>query len=450
MILIKHVIGVDLEDGKYLLINSLNGLMDKVGEPVVNIIKKWREVDGITPENDFEVSLYNALQSKGYLVNSRAEEEAKKNDIIKVLRENHQANADICKAMTFILTYDCNFRCPYCYECDVAAKKAVMTPEQIDAALEFAGDSLQAIGLFGGEPLMPSCRPSLEYLISKTPGKKYHIITNGYYLLEFYDLLSSLDIMKIIVTLDGEEEDHNKRRFLEGGRPTFQKIMQGVEHYLDASMPICIRMNLDDSNFEAGNRLRESLLERFAKHGELLTFEMSSMLSAGYDDETNIWEALYEKDAHLDNDERLRQNQLLSRSDHIINAFTQGTKLSPTYSFCYAHASNKYLVDPYGHIYPCLVSVGKEELAIGTYYPEVKFKENSIHNRNIESIPKCRNCEYSLLCGGGCPLRLPSYKDVLKPDCSHTRNQIHVMLPKIYKVNQHRTRGDKLANPIIL
>lgn len=436
MILIKHIILSDLGDEKYLLINSLDGRIDKIGQPVVDTLNKWRGLDNIVPENEFETSLYNALLSKGYIINNRAEEEARKNEIISILRTNHQANAKICKAITFILTYDCNFRCPYCYEGEITSKKAIMTPEQIDAALHFAGDSVTTIGLFGGEPLMPSCRSSLEYLISKTRDKSYHITTNGYYLEEFYDTLSPLNITSINVTLDGDEEAHNKRRYLADGSPTYKKVMRGIEKYLVSSIPICIRMNLDNSNSKVGYDLRKHLMDRFSKHSDYLTFEMSPMLTSDYNEKTNIVEELYELNAQASHDDQLRQNQLLGRSSPIMNAITLGKKIHPTYSYCFAHAGNTYLVDPYGYIYPCLIAAGIEDLAIGTYYPEVNLKENSVHDRNIETIPKCRSCEYSLLCGGGCPIRLPSYDDLLKPECMYTRSLIHVMLPKIYKINE--------------
>jgi len=90
------------------------------------------------------------------------------------------------------------------------------------------------------------------------------------------------------------------------------------------------------------------------------------------------------------------------------------------------------MVDPYGYIFPCLLAVGINELAIGTYYPNVEFKENSIRNRNIDTIPECRECTYSLLCGGGCALSIDDYSDVFKPVCFNIKNQIHNILPTFF------------------
>jgi len=79
--------------------------------------------------------------------------------------------------------------------------------------------------------------------------------------------------------------------------------------------------------------------------------------------------------------------------------------------------------------------VGKLPIAIGKYYPEVKYFEKSVRTRNIETIKECRDCHYSLLCGGGCPVKLEHYDNLYKPECFSIKNQIHNLLPKLFEVN---------------
>ena len=433
----KHIIPVDIGDGKTLIINSLNGLMDKVDEPVINIMKKWRDIDTVEPENDFEVELYTALKNRGYLAINSADEEQQKNAIVQKMREKQNAKTANCSHITFIMTYDCNFCCPYCFEGESYVKKEILTPAHIDSALELAGDNLKSVGLFGGEPLLLSNISALKYLISKTSDKKFSITTNGYYLVEFFDMLSKLDILHIMVTLDGEEGTHNSRRFLLDGSPSFEKIMQGIELYLKNKIPIRIRMNLDNDNLDEGIRLKQNLVTQFVKYAEWLTFEVSPMISDDAIERNDIFAELFCNDIELDYDERVRRNKMMNRFSPIVNTITAGAKLHPVYSFCHAHTANTLLVDPYGFIYPCLLSVGVEELAVGKYHPVVEWKENSIHARNIETIAECSDCVYSLLCGGGCPIGLPSYEDVMRPMCFSIKNQIHNILPRFYRMSEN-------------
>ena len=293
------------------------------------------------------------------------------------------------------------------------------------------GDELLSIGLFGGEPLLPKNKHAIEYIIAKAPDKFYNVTTNGYYLEEFFDVLSRINISSIMVTLDGEEDTHNSRRYLANGKPTFHKIIVGIEKYLENNIPICIRMNLDSSNYDESNQLKNNLLDRFSHCKDLLSFEISPMFESAIPERNAMFSELHKSDASFTVEEREQRNRLLSTFSPIVNIFTSGANLKPVYSFCTTHGSG-YLVDPNGLVFPCLLAVGQPESAIGTYYPNIEFKENSISNRNIDTIPECKECIYSLLCGGGCALALSDYTDVFKPVCYNIRNQIHNILPMFY------------------
>ena len=446
MKLIKHIIFTDIDDNKKLMINSLNGLMDQVDYSIFETITNWKASANIIPNTEWEKSLYDHLQARGYLVNSHDEEIAKKEQILEALRKrntNRKANKG---HITFIMTYDCNFRCPYCFEEMVSehdeeqathAKKAVLTPTLIDAALAFAGEDLRSIALFGGEPLLPKTRPALEYLLSRVPDKVYSIATNGYYLEEFFDLLSKINLSQVKVTLDGEEETHNSRRYLANKEPTYQKVMAGIKKYLENQIPVCIRMNVDASNIATGKRLKMKLLKEFSAFENLLSFEMSPIIGATINERAKIFLDLYHSDIENSQEERERRNRLFGTGTPFLNAITIKKRPEPVYTLCAAH-ENGFSFDPHGKIFPCLVAVGNDELAIGTYYPAVKFEENSLRDRNIDSIPQCRECKYSLLCGGGCALVLNDYRKLFRPECLTIKSQIHRLLPAFYQMEQRQ------------
>ena len=433
--LIKHMIFVDIDDGNKLMINSLRGTLDEINAPIYETLSKWRICEDITPENELETELFHSLKARGYLVDSYLEEIEKKEAILEVLRKNHKVKQENQLNITFVMTYDCNFRCPYCFEGDAHVKKAIISPEQIDTALKLAGNSLNNICLFGGEPLLPKTRTIVEYLFSKAPSATYNIITNGYYLEEFIDLLLDVKIHSVMVTIDGEEEHHNSRRFLEGGEATYQKIMSGIEKSLENSIPICIRMNVDKNNYNAAVILRQKLLDKFDKYKDILTFETSPILGMDHNDMIELQSKISFIDEGHAFEERIRRNRLLDVNGSIIDYLTLGKNIKPKYSFCYAHEDGM-VFDPYGDLYPCLVCVGNERYPMGKYHPEFEIKENTIRNRHIEKIPECNECIYSLLCGGGCPMKLPDVTNFFRPVCSSIKNQIYKDLPVIYKIRR--------------
>jgi len=430
------MIFVDIDETKKLVINSLNGTMDEVDMLTYETLAKWQQCEHITAETEDEKELLNTLESRGYLVENEAEEVERKNKILDVLRKNHEFDRANCQHMTFIMSYDCNFRCPYCFEGEACLKTEVMTTEQIDAALKLT-DSLQTICLFGGEPLLPKTRPAIEHLISKMPDKLYSVITNGYYLEEYVDLLSTVKIQTITVTLDGMEQTHNSKRYLADGGPTYQKILKGISKALEAKLAIRLRVNVAHDNLQEGLDLQKLLLEQLSKYGDLLTFEMVPMLGYSHTEKNDLLTDMFCTVLEHGNGERMRLNSAFAGLSPVVSAFAVGTSAKPIYSFCYAHRNN-LTVDPDGNLFTCLVTVGKKSMEAGKYYPSFEVYEHSIFNRNIDKIPECRECVYSLLCGGGCPMLLKDYSNLFKPVCSSNRSYIHDLLPKLYKAEKNK------------
>src|SRR5699024_500808 len=88
MKLIKNLIITKVDD-KYLLINSLTGVVDKIDSKTLAIITKWYGSNEIIPVDNVEKDLFNKLKSRGYLCNSHREEIKIKEKIISALREKH-------------------------------------------------------------------------------------------------------------------------------------------------------------------------------------------------------------------------------------------------------------------------------------------------------------------------------------------------------------------------
>ncbi|MCL2575610.1 MAG: radical SAM protein [Defluviitaleaceae bacterium] len=437
MKLIKHIVFVGLEDNNKLLLNTLNGNIAEINQEVYDAMSKWQECEKILPQNASEIELYDYLKSEGFLIENEQEEINRKNEILDVLRKANQEDRKHCRKITFVMTYDCNFGCAYCFEGEIRVNNAVIRPSQIDDALKLTNNDPEVIALFGGEPLLPKTRKSVEYIFEKMPDKTYEITSNGYYLEEFADLLAKVKMTSIMVTLDGEEHIHNQRRHLVNGKPTYQKIINGIEKCLENKIPILIRMNVDNDNVEDSFRLQEQLFEKFEKHKEFLQIQIAPLMQVPDLEKSNLAHDIHKENImHVNKNNKVLEKIPISNNP-VIRAIAQNLPMVPMYSFCYAH-QNQFFVDPYGKIFSCAITLGKNELATGQYQPTVAIKENSIYNRNIDTIPECRECIYSLICGGGCAMRLHNKENMFKPECSIVMAQIHDLLPKYYKLMQER------------
>ena len=435
MKLIKHIIIVDLDDGKKLLINSLHGHIDEIDKNTYDKIAQWQQLEDIdesilTIEDD---ELYEYLNNRGFLVHDDEEEARIKDAMLTMLRHANARDRKHRKLLTFILTYGCNFACTHCHNENKASN--TITKEQIDAALLLTDHHLEYIDFHGGEPLLPKTKPLMAYIFQNIPDKKFGINTNGYHLDEFVDLLKTVHVYRVTVTLDGIDESHDKRRTLSDGNPTFNKIIMGIEKCLENNLPIRIRTNV--TSVTETDKIKNYFNKHTQKYGDLITFEDATPKILPHEPSNHVIADIYRSSIHDTPQDRLKKHGLLASFNPIINAITVSSPIQPIYSFCYAHG-NKLVVDPYGRMYTCLFSAGKEDTSVGTYYPTYKIKKNSIYNRNIDTIEACNDCIYSLLCGGGCPMRLKSHKNVLRPFCKSIKSQIHDLLPKLYEVEKQK------------
>lgn len=423
MKLINNVVFFKISESSHLMINTLNGLIDELDEPSYNTIKAWGKAEYIEPSGKDQTSLYNALLKRGYLVQSRDEESSIKEDIIAKLRAKHGANRAV-KHMEFLITYDCNFRCPYCYESGRAAKNAVISKEMVDAAFSIAGATTECVSLFGGEPLLPENRDVIEYILSCAEETHFYITTNGYYLLEFMDLFSKAKTLELHITLDGDEQTHDSLRYLEGGKPTYQKILKGIEYCLTQRHPVTIRMNVGNDNVNKCLEHKKELMRTLPSAEEFLNIELHPRFQLANQERNAVMEVIHKN----------TQTAPYAIGYPIMNVFAHGMKLKPLYSFCHAHNNFSYIFDPFGYIYPCKNSVAAPDYATGTYFPEVKFYENSILHRNIETVKECRECNYTFLCAGGCPMQLDSREGFLRPNCQQTMNDFTAQIPVLYNM----------------
>lgn len=171
-------------------------------------------------------------------------------------------------------TEQCNFRCTYCYEDFEIGMMKRNTVEAIKKLLEKRLPKLQSLSLswFGGEPLMAkNIVTELNEFAQRecaSAGIRFvsSMTTNAFGLDRgTFDHLVKLDVRDYQVSIDGDEEEHNKTRKLVNGKGSFQKIwgnllaLRSSEEKFD----VMLRVHVHKENIDSIKQLLPKMQEAF-------------------------------------------------------------------------------------------------------------------------------------------------------------------------------------------
>lgn len=129
----SYIIPVKLEseEGKYMLIHGYTGAVDIVTKDIAMNLTNTTKVDA----NLFSSDTLKALQVRGYVTERTEEKEIEY--VGRIAKALHREACALYKSFTLIVTYNCNFRCPYCFESrdkKDGSCQFVMTKEMVDKA----------------------------------------------------------------------------------------------------------------------------------------------------------------------------------------------------------------------------------------------------------------------------------------------------------------------------
>jgi uncharacterized protein len=418
-------------NNKYFIINPLSGNADLLDEETYRGIK----------ENKTNSPL---LVEKGYVVDPASEKKLFRKKYLDFLDERERDEIQLF----FVTNYSCNFNCSYCYQSCYNPQNKKLTFEVVDSFFDYArsrfGDKQKYITLFGGEPLLGS--PAQKDIIGYIAGKAHQenielsVVTNGYHLAEYLDILAKAKIREIQVTLDGTEEVHDKRRPLKNGKGTFQSIVEGIDNALSRSIPINLRVVVDKENISNLPDLADFAIKKGWTRSGLLKTQLGRNYEL-HECQTNK-DKLYTR---LELYEELFG--LIQQNPHFVEfhkpafsiskfLFEQGELPSPLFDAC-TGTKTEWAFDFTGRIYACTATVGKDGEELGTFYPVIKTNRKAIEawgNRDILSIPKCKTCSVNLVCGGGCAAVAKNQNgDLNSHDCRPVKELLKLGFGSYYK-----------------
>lgn len=423
----------------YFILNALSGNADILNPDKAKEIieEKYTDIDEYV--------------EKGYLANSDEEKKKYKSEYEKFIKKRDSSEIQIF----YVPGYDCNFNCSYCYQDEYQNDKPEGNGEVINAFFNYLSDNFSNrkmyITIFGGEPLLntASARESMKLLLegAARAGLQVAVVTNGYHLNDYIDIIKSSDIREIQVTLDGTEEVHNSRRSLAGGGATFQKIVEGIDRALVGGIPINLRVVLDRENISDLPNLSDFAIEKgwtsnplfktqFGRNYELHHCFINRNILY---DRVELYKDIYKL---LDEYPQILQ---FHRPAFSISRFLKenGEMPDPLFDSC-PGCKTEWAFDYAGKIYPCTATVGKAGESVGSFYP-VREKEPGIidtwYKRDVTTINECGECSLQLLCGGGCAVVARNNTGrISAPDCRPVKELMEMGLSYYFEKETRNVR----------
>lgn len=430
----KHTFRFSVEDGRQvLLFNPLTSAMDIIEKPSLDRLDALCRSGGEGLLAD-ETASY--LLERGYVYRDAADEEEAMRRGLEEFRDREQRSN-----MRFVIlpTYQCNSRCPYCFIGDAIGQESLMTDETMDLAFA-AMDQLaeergrgctKQLSLFGGEPLIdtPNQRRVVERILQKGVERGYliDIVSNGFDLIHYVDMLKKYGVDKVQVTFDGMRDYHNtRRRAVDKRGKSFDRIVAGVDAALEKGLPLNVRILLDRNSITNMPQLVGFFKEKGWFGNPNFTTHIGSVFDCfkcqpGKETAKHLEvregnEALYK----ICNEDRSLAELLELDWQGVRRFLYTGKLFPPTYKTCFG-GTRMFAFDMNGGIYACETTAGRDEYRIGTFAPTLDINRElmaALDDRHILNIPACQKCPQALLCAGGCTFNaVVNHGSLLAPGC---------------------------------
>ena len=313
----------------------------------------------------------------------------------------------------------CNLRCDYCfYHICEQAKPQIMDKVMLESFIK------QYLSLFcgnvffiwhGGEPLLAGI-PFFESVVSfQAMHKKNHVIknmiqTNATLVNDDWAQFFKTNNFRVGVSLDGNEESHNRFRKRGSGDGSFSQVMRGIKI-------------LRDHGIEPGI-IQTITADNLSRTKENFHFFVNAIGAKGWG--TNIY-------LDTDNSNRAMLGQSITNkqlTDFLINQidlwliqdnvnlrireienFISGILNKKPSSCAFNGSCTRYFyLECDGRIYPCDRSSGRPDLLLGNLSRQslqeiLSSTTKSDYDKQVSNLPsECLTCEWQKSCNNGCTM----------------------------------------------
>lgn len=369
----RYLVVIKNEDA-YLLHNSLYGTAIKVYDD-----RRKEFIDHINEEISFDYdekdSFQIALKDQNMIIEDDINE-------INIINHRYESLDRSTLSIIMIVTRQCNFRCPYCYE---SHKNLSMDETVFKNSLDFIKKLVfkknyknLSVSWFGGEPTLEYkfVYRFMEELRKELPEhiNLYGQMTTNAYLLDKEMFLNLLEVgvNRYQITIDGLSETNDKTRILSNGAGSWKRIMTQLKEIkklgLDKKYTIKIRTNFTAEIMANAQEWLQLLKDNFGDDYRF-TYHFEAVKDLGgtnnkYNDHTFDEEA--------------------QSIDKVLNiakdmGLILDTSLRVTKNFgmvCYASMPNNFVIDYNGEILKCTVCLDDKSNRVGKIEAAGNFSIN--------------------------------------------------------------------------
>ena len=428
---------VDLENyPAYSIIHNLfNGKIALLPRTFASELRKNAISNNGTLKNG-NAYLYKYLKDNSFIYSSRTAENKKIAHAYSLFKKA-VPSANPSRQYQFIMTYQCNLSCVYCFQKKIRTKKKGYSFDRnmLNKAFEVILDkerqnNVEAeknelpyrrtlISLVGGEPLIDSSeqKKNISYIVQfvKDNGFIYSITTNGVALGKFLPLFEKENLFpqNIQVTIDGTKEVHDKRRIGKNGASSFEKIIESVDLILSNGGSISLRINLDDMNVDNLYKIGDFIYKKGWTKNKKFSAYLAPVTDHSLVNKNYKWingdasllkrildlYKIYPELGDMFTMKNFRGFQ------YIKQLLSDDGKCVPTMWRCEA-ILGQLIFDPAGDLYTCFEGAGNEKAKVGVYYPRLRVSSKLLERwKLLNSFDNqfCKECSYKFICAGGCP-----------------------------------------------
>jgi len=390
----------DVRPGEHVLYSVLADHYIGIDSATSDALEHWAR--GRLPADSAERETQEVLLEEGFLVRSRAEDDAN----LRAFLDRAAEGIPETMHVTLMPTLACNLACTYCFQKEQPAFTKMQghteesTLEWILRTVDERALRTLHVHYFGGEPLtrkdfMLRTAEVLGASMEARGGSfKWSCTTNGIGLTpEFVRQMCRFGAGSFKVTLDGDRETHDQMRVYRNGRGSFDEIFENVVACADL-VKIFVGGNFLPEQKESFERLLDRI-EAAGLRGRLEGVHFKPIVDTQKSKPSCTGCGDKEESPVL-----VQLNKSIERRGLGIKALGGSDTLEALLGPCELHWKNNYTIDPEGRVYKCPAVAGMPGLEVT--HVAAAGPEKIAPLIALRPWQKCGDCPYLPVCVGGC------------------------------------------------